>query len=193
MNKLWYFKVYKPYNMLSQFTDVSGRPTLKELYNFPGDVYSAGRLDSDSEGLLLLTNDKRLNHLLFSPKAHVEKEYLVQVEGIPSEEAIQKLRNGVQIEKKLTLPAKAEIINPPTLPERNPPVRFRKTVPDTWLKIIISEGRNRQIRKMTASIGHPTLRIVRIRIKKLTLANMNPGEVTELSLEEVKNLLNEKS
>jgi 23S rRNA pseudouridine2457 synthase len=175
--------------MLSQFTDQSGRATLKDLKSFPPDVYPVGRLDYDSEGLLIITNDKALNSILLNPSSGTEKEYLVQVEGKPLPEDIQPLLKGVLIEGKKTLPAKAEIIEEPTLPQRVPPVRFRKTVPDSWLRIIIREGRNRQVRKMTAKIGYPTLRLVRVRINNVTLIDMVPGEVREMTTKEVKLLL----
>ncbi len=175
--------------MLSQFTDPSGRPTLKQLYGFSEDIYPVGRLDFDSEGLLLLTNDKSINSLLLSPVNKTEKEYLVQVEGIPDPDDLLPLYKGVLIEGRKTLPAEAKIISAPQLPVRVPPVRIRKTVPDSWLKIIISEGRNRQVRKMCAKTGFPVLRLVRIRIKNIVLGSMLPGEVKELSDKEVKGLL----
>lgn len=189
MKKLKYFKIYKPFGMLSQFTDPSGRPTLKQLYGFSEDIYPVGRLDFDSEGLLLLTNDKSINSLLLSPVNKTEKEYLVQVEGIPDPDDLLPLYKGVLIEGRKTLPAEAKIISAPQLPVRVPPVRIRKTVPDSWLKIIISEGRNRQVRKMCAKTGFPVLRLVRIRIKNIVLGSMLPGEVKELSDKEVKGLL----
>ena len=169
---LKYFAVYKPYGMLSQFTDTSGRQTLSDLYNFPKDVYPVGRLDMDSEGLLLLTNDKSLTDYLLNPKSMHEKEYYVQVEGNPTKEALKQLRAGVIIEKKKTLPAKAKLIDEPGFPPRVPPIRVRKTIPTSWISLIITEGRNRQVRKMTAAIGFPTLRLVRVRIKNILLRNM---------------------
>ncbi|MDP3148314.1 MAG: pseudouridine synthase [Ignavibacteria bacterium] len=181
-----YFKINKPYGVLSQFTDPSGRKTLASLFAFPDDVYPVGRLDYDSEGLLLLTNDKALTEKLLHPKQKLEKEYFVQVEGIPTEETVARLRKGVEIEKKKTLPAKVKILkNPLQFEERIPPIRFRKTIPTTWLSITIIEGRNRQVRKMTAKVGHPTLRLVRVRIGKVNLANLLPGEVKEINASEL--------
>jgi 23S rRNA pseudouridine2457 synthase len=167
--------------MLTQFTDGEGRPTLSDLFRFPRDVYSVGRLDMDSEGLVLLTNDKKLNHMLLDPKFRHEREYLVQVENIPTSEAINKLCSGVLIENKLTLPAKVKLIEEPKdIPERIPPIRKRKNIPTSWLSISLIEGRNRQVRKMTASVGYPTLRLIRIRIGNILLQKMQPGEVREI-------------
>lgn len=180
MKKYHYYKIYKPYGMLSQFTDKSGRPVLKHLYDFPDNVYPVGRLDFDSEGLLLLTDDRSLNSSLLDPLNKTEKEYLVQVEGIPDEKRLDLLREGVIIEGRKTLPAKAEIITSPVVPPRDPPIRYRKNVPDSWLKIVITEGRNRQIRKMCAKIGYPVLRLIRIRIKNFTIDKMVPGEIVKI-------------
>lgn len=187
MNKklLKYYAIYKPYGVLSQFTDKEGRKTLKSLYDFPIDVYPVGRLDMDSEGLLLLTSDKKLVNYLLNPKFRHEREYYVQVEGIPEEKDLEKLREGIYIENKKTLPAKVKKIIEPNFPERIPPIRFRKTIPSSWLSITICEGRNRQVRKMTAAIGYPTLRLVRIRIKNIKLGNLMPGAVRELTKEEI--------
>jgi len=177
-----YFALNKPYGVLSQFTDQEGRKTLASLFAFPDDVYPVGRLDYDSEGLLLLTNDKMLTEKLLHPKQKLEKEYFVQVEGVPTEEVLVQLRTGVVIEKKKTLPAKVKILQDQSpFEERIPPVRFRKSVPTTWLSIAITEGRNRQVRKMTANVGFPTLRIVRVRIGKINLANLRLGEVKEIT------------
>ena len=183
MKKLFkYFAVHKPYGVLSQFTDPGGRKTLADLFDFPYDVYPVGRLDYDSEGLLLLTNDKALTEKLLHPRQNLEKEYFVQVEGIPTEEALTELRAGVLLEEKKTLPAKVKILQDQSpFEERIPPVRFRKTIPTTWLSITIVEGRNRQVRKMTARVGFPTLRLVRVRIGKINLANLRLGEVIEIS------------
>lgn len=183
-----YFKIFKPYGYLSQFTDTEGRRTLTDLYNFPNNVYPVGRLDMDSEGLLILTDDKSLTDHLLNPKNHHEKEYYVQVEGIPTEIALSNLSNGVIIEGKKTLPAKVKLIKDPNFPPRVPPIRERKSIPVTWLSITITEGRNRQVRKMTASVGYPTLRLVRVRIKNLLLGDLNVGKVRELKLNEVKEL-----
>jgi len=186
--KLNYFVLNKPYGYLSQFTDKLNRKTLSNLKNIPKNVYPIGRLDMDSEGLLLLSNDKLLVDYLLNPQNLHEKEYLAQVEGIPTEEEMIKFRNGLVIENKKTLPAKIEIITPLNIPERVPQIRKRINIPVCWLKIVITEGRNRQVRKMTAAIGHPTLRLIRIRIKNLNLENLKSGEIRELTEKEVKEL-----
>jgi len=184
-----YYLLNKPYGVLSQFTDKQGRKTLANLYQFPVDVYSVGRLDNDSEGLLLLTNDKAVIDKLLNPKFKLEKEYFVQVESAPTDEALNMLRTGVVIENKKTLPAKVkELKNPPPFEERIPPVRFRKTVPTTWLSVVIVEGRNRQVRKMTAKAGYPTLRLVRVRLGGLRLENLKPGEVKEITLNSIETI-----
>lgn len=178
---LKYYLAYKPYGMLTQFTDEHGRKTLADLFPFPKDVYPVGRLDMDSEGLVLLTNDKKLNHMLLNPKFAHEREYLVQVEGVPSKEAIKNLCDGVLIENKLTLPAKVKLVEQPkNFAERIPPIRERKNIPTSWLSISLIEGRNRQVRKMTASVGYPTLRLIRIRIENQLLKDLKPGEVREI-------------
>ncbi|MEM8593021.1 MAG: pseudouridine synthase [Pseudomonadota bacterium] len=164
----------KPMNALSQFTDEGRWPGLKRWIDVPG-VYAAGRLDRDSEGLLVLTDDGRLQARVASPKFKIAKSYLAQVEGVPDEAALQALRTGVDLKDGRTRPADFEIIEPPTLWDRDPPVRARKTVPDTWLKLTIREGKNRQIRRMTAAMGHPTLRLVRIAIGPWTLSALEPG------------------
>jgi 23S rRNA pseudouridine2457 synthase len=180
-----YFIINKPYGVLSQFTDKDGRKTLASLYQFPKDVYAVGRLDFDSEGLLLLTNDKSLTDYLLNPGNKHEREYYVQVEGIPGEDDLDKLREGVIIQGKKTLPAKVKIITPTSIPARIPPIRERKNIPTTWISLTLVEGRNRQVRKMTAKIGFPTLRLTRVRIKNILLGNLNPGEVRELRSEEI--------
>jgi len=185
---LRYFALNKPYGVLSQFTDKEGRRTLKSLYNFPKDVYPVGRLDMDSEGLLLLTNDKFLTNYLLNPKYKHEREYFVQVEGIPTSEALQRLRDGVEIENKKTLPAKVKIIEEPDFPPRIPPIRERKKIPTSWISITLIEGRNRQVRKMTAAVGFPTLRLVRVRIKNILLGDLKFGEVRELTKTEIEGL-----
>ena len=169
----------KPMGVLSQFTDKgtedSPRPTLSAYIDIPG-VYPAGRLDRDSEGLLLLTDDGKLQARLSNPKFKTEKTYLVQVEGEPDDDALNALARGVTLKDGPTRPAKARRIDPPDLWERDPPVRFRKSVPDCWLEMTISEGRNRQVRRMTAHVGHPTLRLVRWRVGDFTLDGIAPGE-----------------
>ena len=166
----------KPYGVLCQFTDrsIPPRRTLAE-FGLPAGVYPAGRLDFDSEGLLLLTDDGPLANRLTDPRHKQPKTYLVQVEGEPGEHALQALREGVRLNDGPTLPAQAKRIDPPELWPRDPPVRFRKTVPDAWLELTISEGRNRQERRMTAAVGLPTLRLVRVSMGGYTLAGLAPG------------------
>ncbi|MEP5151880.1 pseudouridine synthase [Planktotalea sp.] len=168
----------KPFGVLSQFTDKgtegSKRPTLSKYVDVPA-VYPAGRLDRDSEGLLVLTDDGRLQAQIADPKFKKPKTYLVQVERIPSDAALQKLRDGVTLKDGKTRPAEVRRIDPPTLWERDPPVRFRKSVPDCWLELTIREGRNRQVRRMTAAIDHPTLRLVRWSVGDWTLDGLENG------------------
>ena len=183
-----YFVINKPYGVLTQFTDKENRPTLRSLYKFPQDVYPVGRLDMDSEGLLLLTNDEELTDYLLNPKNKHEREYYVQVEGIPTEGAIKKLCAGVEIKGEKTLPAKAKLIDDPGFAERVPPIRVRKTIPDSWISLTLIEGKNRQVRKMTASVGFPTLRLIRVRIENISLGNMKNAEVRELTNTEINGL-----
>ena len=167
----------KPFGVLSQFTDRGSpteRATLSEFIAVKG-VYPAGRLDRDSEGLLLLTDDGKLQARIADPRFKLPKTYLVQVEGDPQEGALHRLRRGVQLKDGMTLPAEAARIDPPELWSRNPPIRVRKSVPDSWLKITIREGRNRQVRRMTAAVGLPTLRLVRWSIGDWTVAGIAPG------------------
>lgn len=185
-SKFSYYKIYKPFGMLSQFGNLEGKPVLGDLYKFPKDVYSIGRLDTDSEGLLLLTNDKKLNHILLNPSFKHNRSYLVQVDGAINENAITQLESRLEItidgKPYLTLPAKVEILqDPPILPERNPPIRFRKNIPTSWIRLTLTEGKNRQVRRMTAKVGFPTLRLVRESIEGIILETMQPGEVLELS------------
>jgi len=170
----------KPFNVLSQFTDAgssgSTRKTLSEFIDVP-KVYAAGRLDKDSEGLLVLTDNGKLQAKISDPKHKMAKTYWVQVEGIPSATEIQELQNGVMLKDGMTAPAKVlAIAEPDDLWPRNPPVRFRKTVADSWLEITITEGRNRQVRRMTAAIGHPTLRLIRYRVGSWTIEGIKNGE-----------------
>jgi len=183
-----YYALYKPFGVLSQFTSEEGEKTLKSIGDFAKDIYPIGRLDKDSEGLLILSNDKQLVDLLLNPKHKHEKEYFVKVEGVPDDESLKKLADGVVIQGYKTLPAKVRRISEPKLPERIPPIRFRKNIPANWLSITIAEGKNRQVRRMTASVGYPTLRLVRVRICNVYLHGLNIGEIRELSNAEIKEL-----
>ena len=166
----------KPYDVLSQFTDGDGRKTLADYITLK-NIYAAGRLDKDSEGLLLLTDDGHLQNQISNPSKKLEKYYWVQVEGEVSEQAIKDLKRGVQLKDGLTKPARVSVIaEPDNLWSRNPPVRFRKTIPTQWLEIVISEGKNRQVRRMTAAVGYPTLRLIRHRIDRWRLGDLQPGE-----------------
>ena len=174
----------KPFGVLSQFTDrgtETARATLSDFIAVPG-VYPAGRLDRDSEGLLLLTDDGALQAKIADPKFKLPKTYLVQVEGMPGEAALAQLRQGVRLNDGMTRPAEVEAIETPELWPRDPPVRFRKSVPDGWLRLTIREGRNRQVRRMTAAVGLPTLRLVRWQVGDWTLDGIAPGEWRELAV-----------
>jgi 23S rRNA pseudouridine2457 synthase len=175
----------KPYGVISQFTpDGSPNRTLAE-FGFPKDIYPIGRLDADSEGLLLLSDEPELNQRLLHPTQVHEREYWVQVERIPSAEALRDLAKGVVVQGRKTLPCRARILEPqPEMAPREPPIRIRKTVPDCWLGLELIEGKNRQVRRMTAVIGHPTLRLVRVRIGRFELAGLEPGKWKVLSPDE---------
>ncbi|MEQ8706813.1 MAG: pseudouridine synthase [Phaeodactylibacter sp.] len=193
MPELQYYIINKPYGVLSQFTrEHPDHRVLGDVYNFPKDVYPVGRLDKDSEGLLLITNDKSLTHQLLNPSFAHPRTYWVQVEGTPTPEALKQLRKGVSIRvKKQTYQTRPAVVtlfaSPPPLPERDPPVRFRKTVPDSWLTIQLTEGKNRQVRHMCAAIGYPVLRLVRTKIQQLSLESLKLpiGGVKELERETV--------
>ncbi len=165
----------KPYRVLCQFTDREGRPTLADYVDTP-DVYAAGRLDYESEGLVVLTNDGRIQHWISEPRYKLSKTYWVQIEGIPDETALTQLRQGVTLKDGPTLPARVERMESPQVWPRIPPIRVRKSVPDTWLALTLREGRNRQVRRMTAAVGFPTLRLIRWSIGPWTLAGLAPGQ-----------------
>ena len=175
----------KPYGVISQFTpDGSPNRTLAD-FGFPKNVYPIGRLDADSEGLLLLSDEAELNQRLLHPKHAHEREYWVQVERIPTAEALQALGRGVIVQGRKTLPSRARMLEPqPEVPPREPPIRIRKTVADCWIAMELIEGKNRQVRRMTAAVGHPTLRLLRVRIGKFLLGNLAPGKWKALSTAE---------
>ena len=186
IKKLSYFIIYKPYGIVTQFSEMKDNQTLSALYEFEKDIYPVGRLDADSEGLLILTNDNYLKTELIKKSNEHKKKYLVQIEGFISDSDILKLENGVTIniegEKYITKKCEVKrMVNVPILQERNLPIRFRKNIPTEFLEISITEGKNRQIRKMTASAGHPALRLIRTQIDDLLLSDMKTGEVSMLS------------
>lgn len=189
-----YYIIYKPFNVLSQFSPQAGKQTLKDHFDIPSDAYPVGRLDYDSEGLLIITSDKTLNAKLLDPKSGYEKEYWVQVEGEITEEALNLIRNGVEInvDGKVYLTKKCRVKKftaDPVVPLRNPPIRFRQNIPTSWISIIITEGKNRQVRKMTAKAGFPTLRLIRWRISNINIEGLQPGEMRILNKAEIHNLL----
>lgn len=189
-----YFVMYKPYKVLCQFSPEDGKRTLKDFFDFPKNVYPVGRLDEDSEGLLILTNDTSLNSKLLDPKNLHTRTYLVQLEGIITDEALKKLEDGLIIkirgERHKTKPAKINfLIKEPFVPERIPPIRFRKNRPTSWIELSLTEGKNHQVRKMTAAVGFPTLRLIRWKIENLTLEKMLSGDVLEINKAELYHLL----
>lgn len=180
-----YFAIYKPFGIVSQFNPPDTKKGLGTLFNFPKDVYPIGRLDEDSEGLLLLSNDKKLTNMLLNPDYKHKRTYWVQVDGQITENACKQLENGLEIKVNdklyFTKPAIAKIINP-EIEERIPPIRFRKELPTSWIELTLTEGKNRQVRKMTAKVGFPTLRLIRVRIGKYQLPNLEIGKVREIKL-----------
>ncbi len=184
MKKSRYIAFFKPYNVLSQFTEKHGHPSLKN-YSFPPEVYPAGRLDSDSEGLLILTNDGQFQNRISNPKFNKIKTYFAQVEKIIDNSAIDALKKGLLLKDGPTLPCSAEIIEEPVLPLRNPPIRLRKTVPTSWVKLMIKEGRNRQVRRMLANVNFPALRLIRYAIGHVTIEGLAPGEWRNLTQQEI--------
>lgn len=185
---------YKPYGVLSQFTkDNPNRSTLKDYIPIP-DVYPVGRLDWDSEGLMLLTNNGRLQHQMSHPRFGHQRTYWVQVERVPDEQALERLRRGVSIKNYLTKPTQVKLLpQAPLLPERNPPIRFRLNVPTAWLEMTLTEGKNRQVRRMTAAVGFPTLRLARVSIAHLRLEDLQPGQWRHLSSTEFKKIFPDNS
>lgn len=189
MKNYEYYLFNKPFNTLSQFSEKENKDTLAKYLKLKKDVYPVGRLDYDSEGLLLLTNDGKLHNLLLNPEFEHSRKYLVQVENIPTENSLKLLEDGVIIEGKKTKPAKVKLLeNEPDIWERFPPIRYRKSIPTSWLEIELFEGRNRQVRKMTAKIGHPTLRLIRTHILFLDVWSLKPGEYRRLTQNEITKL-----
>ncbi|ULQ52289.1 pseudouridine synthase [Flavihumibacter fluvii] len=186
----YYFVLYKPFEVLSQFSPEGNKKTLKDCMDVPEDVYPVGRLDFDSEGLLILTNDSSLNASLLLPRRAHERTYFVQVEGEVTMDALHQLEQGVLIssngKKFTTLPTKAKLLaSPPQLPERHPPIRYRKNIPTSWISLTLTEGKNRQVRKMTAAVGFPTLRLVRHSMGQLNISGWQSGELRQFNRKEL--------
>jgi len=178
----------KPYGVLPCFTDPAGRPTLADFVTVPG-VYAAGRLDQDSEGLMVLTSDGALAHYITDPRHHLPKVYLAQVERVPDEAVLTRLRQGVLLKGIRTRPAEVRVLpEEPAFPDRAVPIRFRKSVPTAWLRITLREGMNRQVRRMTAAVGHPTVRLIRIAIGPVALGDLEPGHWREMTSREIKHI-----
>lgn len=195
---MYYCIIHKPFGALCQFSPVSGKTTLKDFFDVPTDVYPVGRLDADSEGLLILTNDPSLNHALLHPTHAHLREYWVQVDGSITPEALQQLQKGVRItidgKAFHTKPCEASLFNTaPQVAERHPPVRFRKNIPTSWIRLALTEGKNRQVRRMTAAVGFPTLRLIRYRIGQCTLDGLQPGEMRIVPKNTLLRLLNIQS
>ncbi|AGY59042.1 ribosomal large subunit pseudouridine synthase E [Gloeobacter kilaueensis JS1] len=182
---LRYICFYKPYGVLTQFSDSQGRPTLKHFIDVP-DVYPVGRLDRDSEGLLLLSDDGAFAHRLTDPRYGHPRTYWAQVEGVPEAAALERLRIGVELDRVRTRPAQVDGIAPPSLPERSVAIRYRAHIPTSWLSLTLTEGRNRQVRRMTAAVGHPTLRLVRVAVGQLFLGDLVPGQWRDLTAQELR-------
>lgn len=185
-----YFALYKPYEVLSQFSPEGDKRTLKDCIQVPSDVYPVGRLDYDSEGLLLLTNDPSINAAILHPSNAHERTYLVQVDGQITKNAAAQMESGVVInlngKSYKTRPARVQILDEsPAVPERYPPIRFRKNIPTSWIRLTLKEGKNRQVRKMTAATGYPTLRLIRVSIGKLDITGWQPGELHRFSKKEL--------
>ncbi len=197
MKQQRYYIIYKPFQVLSQFSVIENKKTLGNLFDVEKDIYAVGRLDYDSEGLLILTNDKSLNQKLLHPTNKHLREYWVQVEGTITKDALKKLAEGVDISIDgniyKTKPAKANLLIEPLVNERNPPIRFRKNIATTWISLQLTEGKNRQVRKMTATVGFPTLRLIRNSIEQLSINKMQPGDIISLSKSSIyKKLFNEQ-
>ena len=189
-----YYVVYKPFQVLSQFTATGGKQTLKDFFPVPPDCYPVGRLDFDSEGLLILTNDTALNHRLLNPQFAHDREYWVQVEGDITPAAVRELASGVTIsvdgkDYRTRTCIVRPFETPPQVPDRHPPIRYRARIPTTWISMILREGKNRQVRKMTGKVGFPTLRLIRHRIERLSLEGLKPGEMRSLSSTDIYSLL----
>ena len=196
MKHYQYYIIYKPFQVLSQFSIQENKKTLSDFFKVEKDVYAVGRLDYDSEGLLILTNDTSLNQKLLHPKNKHTREYWVQVEGVITKKALELLEQGVDISVEgktiKTLPAKAYLLKEPVVPERNPPIRFRKNIPTSWISLQLKEGKNRQVRKMTTAVGFPTLRLIRNSIEHISLQQMQAGDIISLSKSVIyKKLFNE--
>ena len=181
-----YFIINKPYHVLSQFTSDEGKKSLADFFVVPKDVYPVGRLDYDSEGLLILTNDTELNHRLLAPQYNHQREYWVQVEGSVNDDALNELQQGVIIsidgKQHKTLPCKTTLFEQePKVAPRNPPIRFRQNIPTSWISLTLTEGKNRQVRRMTAKVGFPTLRLIRHRIEGITIDHLLPGDMQEVN------------
>lgn len=196
MKHYQYYIIYKPFQVLSQFSIQENKKTLSDFFKVEKDVYAVGRLDYDSEGLLILTNDTSLNQKLLHPKNKHTREYWVQVEGVITKKALELLEQGVDISVEgktiKTLPAKAYLLKEPVVTERNPPIRFRKNIPTSWISLQLKEGKNRQVRKMTTAVGFPTLRLIRNSIEHISLQQMQAGDIISLSKSAIyKKLFNE--